>query len=279
MAPDSGELTIGITTPIVTLNPKGHGQWETTADVSDLRRIAQAADRLGYAHLTCSHHVAVPVAAAPIRGATYWDPVATLLFLAASTERIRLATHVLVLGYQSAAELISTWSTVDRLSGGRVILGVGVGSLAEEFELLGRPFEDRGALADQTIAIIRASWGRPEFGAHHIAPTAVGPGPIWVGGRTRRSLRRAIDLADGWAPFGLSDEQLRGALTSEELPPDFAVVLWAYGIDPMSDPHGVISRLHELAAIGATTVNVRFVSSSADHWIEQAEALAALFTG
>ena len=273
-----GELTIGVTTPIVTLNPKGHGLWETTADVADLRRVAQAADRLGYSHLTCSHHAAVPLAAAPVRGATYWDPVATLSFLAAATERIRLATHVVVLGYQSAAEVLSTWSTVDRLSGGRVILGVGVGSLAEEFELLGRPFEHRGLLADEMIADIRSSWGRPEFGAHHIAPTAVGPGPVWVGGRTRRSLRRAIELADGWAPFALSDDDVRAALSAQSLPAGFTVALWAYGIDPLADRDDPRTRLDQLAAIGATTVNVRFSSSSADHWIEQAVAFAALST-
>jgi len=273
-----GELTIGVTTPIVTLNPKGHGPWETTADVTDLRQIAQAADRLGFAHLTCSHHAAVPLAAAPVRGATYWDPVATLSFLAAATERIRLATHVIVLGYQSAAEVLSTWSTVDRLSGGRVILGVGVGSLAEEFELLGRPFENRGPLADEMIADIRSSWGQPQFGAHHIAPTAVGPGPVWVGGRTRRSLRRAIELADGWAPFGMSDDGVRATLSAQSLPHDFTVVLWAYGIDPMGDPDGVRTRLEELAMIGGTAVNVRFSSSSADHWVEQAEACASLLT-
>jgi alkanesulfonate monooxygenase SsuD/methylene tetrahydromethanopterin reductase-like flavin-dependent oxidoreductase (luciferase family) len=107
--------------------------------------VAQAADQLGYHHLTCSEHVAVPVAAVARRGSAYWDPLATLAFLAARTTAIRLATHVLVLGYHHPLAIAKRYGTLDRLSNGRLILGLGVGTLAEEFDLLGAPFADRGA--------------------------------------------------------------------------------------------------------------------------------------
>lgn len=124
-------------TPAVYQPPGQANAWEARADVEDIIRIAQAADALGYHHLTCSEHVAVPAAAAERRGAAYWDPLAVLAFVAGQTTSIRLATHVLVLGYHHPLDIAKRYGTLDRLSGGRLILGLGVGSLAAEFELLG----------------------------------------------------------------------------------------------------------------------------------------------
>ncbi len=271
------ELRLGITTPIVTLNPKGHGPWERDAGPDELLVVAETADRLGYHHLTCSEHIAVPVAAEATRGATYWDPLATLSWLAARTTRIRLATHVLVLGYHHPYEIVKRYSTLDKLSGGRVILGVGVGSLVEEFEVLGSPFDGRGELADASLATIRRAWGRREVDGFVLSPAAPRTDvAIWIGGRTRRSLRRALEHGNGWAPFGIDEDSLGLALGSADLPPGFDVVLWAYGIDPIGDPDAALARLAALAELGATAVNIRFVSQSVDHWVEQAEALSRL---
>jgi probable F420-dependent oxidoreductase len=271
------DLRIGVTSPIVTLNPKGHGPWERTAGPSELAAVAEAVDRLGYDHLTCSEHIAVPTEAAATRGGTYWDPLATLSWIASRTTQIKLATYVLVLGYHHPLEIVKSYSTLDVLSGGRVILGVGVGSLEEEFELLGRPFAGRGTAADLAIDEIRGAWGHHEVDGFVVSPAAPRDEvPIWVGGRTRRSLHRAAVRADGWAPFGLSDAELSAALAAVDLPDDFDVVLWAYGIDPIGDPNAVTDRLGELTALGATVVNVRFRAESVNQWIEQAEALAAL---
>src|SRR3546814_5819083 len=92
-------MKIGIVSPIVTANPGAHSAWEEKAGIAELSRIAETADRLGFHHLTCSEHVAVPTEIAEQRGATYWDPISTLSFLAARTARIRLMTQVLVLGF------------------------------------------------------------------------------------------------------------------------------------------------------------------------------------
>jgi len=270
-------LRIGITSPIVTLNPKGHGPWERTAGPDELSAVATAADRLGYDHLTCSEHIAVPASAEATRGATYWDPLATLSWIASRTTQIKLATYVLVLGYHHPLEIVKRYSTLDLLSGGRVILGVGVGSLEEEFDLLGRPFADRGIAADLAIDEIRAAWGEREVNGFVLSPPAPRDDvPVWVGGRSRRSLRRAMVYGTGWAPFGLEDAVLADLLGSVRLPDDFDVVLWAYGIDPVGRPDAVIERLDELAALGATVVNARFRAQSVSQWIEQAEALAEL---
>src|SRR5262249_40921909 len=78
---------------------RAHAKWEESAGIDEITRVAVEAERLGYHHVTCSEHVAVPKDAAEVRGATYWDPLATLAYLAARTATIRLATHVLVLGH------------------------------------------------------------------------------------------------------------------------------------------------------------------------------------
>ena len=92
-------MRFGLVTPMLTLVPNGHAPWEESAGVEELRQIATVADRLGYHHLTCSDHVAIPAAVAAVRGSRYFEPCATLGFVAAITARIRLATHVLVLPY------------------------------------------------------------------------------------------------------------------------------------------------------------------------------------
>lgn len=278
---------IGISSPIVTANPGAHSPWEATAGIAELARIAEAADRLGFHHLTCSEHVAVPTAVAAERGATYWDPLATLGYLAARTERIRLATQVLVLGYHHPLEIAKRYGTLDVVSGGRLILGLGVGSLQQEFDLLGATFEGRGDIADDALAALRTSLGRrtPSYDGTHfsfrdlvVEPHAVQDAvPLWIGGRTARSLRRAVTLGDGWVPFGLGLDALASMLERTELPDGFEVVLSAGApVDPMGDPDGTIARIRRVRAAGATRVSTAVHAESASHYCEQLAALAAL---
>lgn len=159
-------MRLSVVTPVVTRVPGSHARWEEDAGVTELVDIARAADRLGYHHLTCSEHVGIPTEVAEVRGATYWDPLATFGYLAAVTERVRLATYVLVLGYHHPLEIAKRYGTLDVVSGGRLILGVGVGSLREEFELLDAPFGDRGVRADDALIALRASLSREQPAYH-----------------------------------------------------------------------------------------------------------------
>src|SRR3954469_17816171 len=197
-------MKVGIVTPVLTLLPRAHARWEETGTLADVVEIAREAERLGYHHITCSEHVAIPVDVAETRGGRYWDPLATFGYIAARTERIRLATHVLVLGYHHPLEIAKRYGTLDLVSDGRLVIGVGVGSLEEEFTLLGVPFDDRGERADDAMRALRAalSQSRPEYhGACYefeglvVDPCALQEHvPMWVGGRTARSLRRAVEL-------------------------------------------------------------------------------------
>ena len=280
-------MRVGIVTPVLTRVPKSHAKWEAEAGIAEVARIAAAADALGYDYLTCSEHVAIPVDVAPVRGSTYWDPAATLGYLASVTSRIRLATHVLVLGYHHPLELAKTYGTLDRISGGRVVLGVGVGSLKEEFDLLGVPFEDRGPRGDDALRALRASLAKREpsyegeyyrYGGMVVDPWAVQEHmPIWIGGRTGRSLRRAVTLADGWMPFGLPEAELQRLIASVEVPTGFEVALSPErALDPGTGPDRVADALGHMAEIGTTVVNARIVGPSLDHYLEQLEALAGL---
>src|SRR5436305_6741332 len=216
------EMKLGVITPVVLKRPHAHARWEDDAGIEEIAMVAEAADRLGYHHVTCSEHVAVPFSAGEMRGAAYWDPLSTFGFLAARTQQIRLVTHVLVLGYHHPLEIAKRYGTLDRVCSGRLILGVGVGTLQEEFELLGAQFEGRGERADDALRALRASLSRRKpvyHGTHYdyegfvVDPWAVQERvPIWIGGKTARSLRRAVELADGWVPFALSSEEIKEML-------------------------------------------------------------------
>jgi len=287
-------VQLGIVTPVVTLLPRAHGRWERDAELEAITAVAEDADRLGYHHLTCSEHVAVPREVAEVRGARYWDPLATFGYLAARTTRIRLATHVLVLGYHHPLEIAKRYGTLDRVCGGRLILGVGVGSLREEFELLGARFDDRGARADDALRALRASLSQrePAYEGDHYRYDGfvVDPWsrqeqvPIWVGGRTARSLRRAVELADGWTPFGLAPDALRSMLVrargsaawQRRTTPLDIVLSPERALDPVGDPEGARRLAGELVDVGATLLNLRFVSHSLVHYREQLDAMSDL---
>lgn len=278
-------MLIGLSTPVVVQTPAAASPWEAGAGIDEIARIAETADRLGFDYLTCSEHVAVPVGDAALRGAVYWDPLATLGFLSACTSRIRLATSVLVLGYHHPLEIAKRYGTLDRVSGGRLILGVGVGSLKPEFELLDAPWEERGARADDAIRALRSALSVAEpsydgdfyrFGGMVVEPHAEQARvPIWVGGRSRRSLRRAVTLAEGWMPFGLRVAEIADVVTSVDVPEGFDIALPVGPLDPR-EPNGCLSRLRALRDVGATAVTCSVAADSADHYCEQLGALRRL---
>lgn len=287
-------MRLGILTPVLTLVAASHASWEQDGTIDDVARIAEAADRLGYDHLTCSEHVAIPIAAVPIRGGRYWDPLSTFGYLAARTDRIRFLTDVLVLGYHHPLEIAKRYGTLDRVCNGRLVLGLGVGSLEEEFDLLGVPFADRGARADDHLRALRASMSVPvpsydgafyRFDGMVVDPCAQQEHvPFWIGGRTARSLRRAVALGDGWCPFGLAPDVIehllaaaRATVAWEERARPLDVVLQNLRpIDPVAAPAAAADSARALQLAGATMLSLRFVHHSVEHYIEQLEAMVAV---
>jgi probable F420-dependent oxidoreductase len=292
-------LKLGIVTPVLHMNPRfDPPEWEVTASVNDVVGVVQQAESLGYDWVACSEHIAIPAAASTVRGGRYFDPFSTLGFFAAQTSRVGLLTHMAVLPYHHPLELVKRLGTLDLLSDGRVIAGVGVGSLQPEFEVLGHAFDGRGDRADDAIRAIRASWGHrlPEYhGSHYdFADFIVEPSgldralPIWVGGRTRLSLRRALELGDAWMPFGFTLPQLTDLLGDPGIVGSLDRYADEHGnrldlilapeppIDPLGDPAGTRDFLASYVALGATGFSLRFDHHSRAHFGEEMAAMQEL---
>jgi probable F420-dependent oxidoreductase len=193
------------------------------ADV--LIKLAEKADALRYSSIFVTDHVVIPVSYdstypyAPSGRPTgdwsqgYMEPLALMSFLAGATSRVRLGTSVLVIPYRNPVVTAKMLATLDVMSGGRVILGAGVGWLREEFEAVHAPaFAERGRVTDEYLRLMRECWTREPVewsGAYYrMAPVSARPKPvhggipIWTGGHTDAALRRAGELADGWHPLG-----------------------------------------------------------------------------
>lgn len=285
-------MRIGISTPIVSVIPGRTAEWELGAGIEEISAIAQHADRRGFHFVTCSEHVGMPADVwSPQlpngRGTRYWDPLATLSYLAGKTERLRLVTNILVLGYHHPLAIAKRYGTLDRMSGGRVVLGLGVGTVEAEFTALGVPFEGRGPRADDAMRALRASLSQREpqyhgefydFGGLIIDPHAVQPRvPLWVGGHSKRALRRAVTLGDGWMPGAPDMDTLRTMLAGfPERRDGFEVICGADSLDPAAHPDQVEETLAEMAEAGVTMVPFRPVHRSMAHYLEQLDAMAAL---
>jgi probable F420-dependent oxidoreductase len=204
------------------------------ASPDQVLKIAAKADALGYASIFVTDHVVLPASMArsvypysttgQLPGGAaqdYLEPIAMLACLARVTSRARLGTSVLVIPYRHPVLTAKMLATIDQLSGGRVILGAGVGWLREEFEALGTPpFEQRGIVTDEYVRLMRTAWttdpvtfsGRyVSVQAIHVLPKPAQPGgiPVWIGGHTDAALRRTATLGDGWHPIGMRSSILR----------------------------------------------------------------------
>jgi probable F420-dependent oxidoreductase len=191
--------------------PETNGLDVDMLDAGPVDEVARACERAGFHGLTFTEH--------PIPGARWLgagghqslDPVVALGFAAGATTRLRLLTHLVVAPYRNPFLLAKATATVDKLSGGRMILGVGVGYHKAEFFALGVDFEERNALFDESLDAMRLHWKGEPFsfeGAHFNARDVVArpkpvqdPIPIWIGGNSKLSRRRAAEKAEGWMPM------------------------------------------------------------------------------
>jgi len=164
----------------------------TSPDV--LRRWALTAEGLGFDLLMMSDHIAVTPDVAEQYPAPFYEPFTTLSWLAGLTSRVRLGTTVLIVPYRHPLLTARMAANLNDLSGGRLVLGVGVGWARQEFDALGVPFRERGRLTDEHLLAIRAAW-------QDDADYRGGPVPVWIGGNSDAALRRAVRLGDAWHPL------------------------------------------------------------------------------
>ena len=169
-----------------------------------LRRWAQTVEGLGFDLLMISDHIAVTPDVAGQYPPPFYEPFTTLAWLAGLTERIKLGTTVLIVPYRHPLLIARMAANLNDLSGGRLVLGVGVGWAVEEFDALGVPFRQRGKLTDDYLQLVRAAWENDQdYRAGRI--------PIWVGGNSEAGLRRAVRLGDAWHPLRFTMPWLRDA--------------------------------------------------------------------
>ncbi|HET6356412.1 LLM class F420-dependent oxidoreductase [Streptomyces sp.] len=279
--------------------------WEAAAGAEDLAEIARAADRAGFAYLATCDHVAIPRRLADAMSTVWYDPVATLAFLAGITERVLLLSHVAVVGLRHPLVSAKQYATLDHLSGGRLILGVGAGHVQEEFEALGIDFAARGPVLDETIDALRAALGEeefPEFAGERFSFSGLGQRPrpaqrripLWVGGSSPAAVRRAAVRGDGWLPQGdprtrLPDQIAKlkalreaagitapieiGAITEPLYVGDAD---WEIGRRTVSGkPEAIAESLRAYAAMGVHQIQVRFRSRSRSELTDQIAAFGA----
>lgn len=185
----------------------------------DILKIAALAEELGYDSLWTSDHIVIPASHKGF-GDVFYDPLITLGFVSATTKKIALGTSVLILPYRNPVVTAKMISTLDTLSGGRVVVGVGAGWLEDEFRALGASYKDRGAVTDEYIEILKELWtsDNPTFNGTNVSfsdikflpkPSQKPHPPIWVGGGSKRAMERAARCGDGWQPVGLTPGELR----------------------------------------------------------------------
>ncbi|MFE6977863.1 LLM class F420-dependent oxidoreductase [Streptomyces sp. NPDC057682] len=301
----AGPLSYGMQLPIQSQSAIYAEPWEAGATPADLVEIARTADRAGFTYLASCDHVAIPRRLAEGMSTVWYDPVATLGFLAGVTERVLLMSHVAVVGLRHPLATAKQYATLDHLSGGRLVLGVGAGHVREEFEALGADFEGRGAVLDETIDALRAALGPeeyPEFAGERFSFAGLGQRPrpaqervpVWVGGSSPAAVRRAAVRGDGWLPqgdpraklpeqiarlhalreaAGVTEPIVVGAITEPLYvgEPD-----WSVGRRTLSGkPEVLAESLREYAAMGVHQIQVRFRSRSLHELTDQMAAFAA----
>ena len=197
------------------------------AGPEQLRNVAQRAEALGYDHVWVSDHIILPKkvdsfypyaedgVATFKPNEPYYEPLSALNFIAGCTQRVRLGTHVLIIPYRNPVLTAKILSTLDVLSGGRVILGAGVGWMEEEFQAMGLDtYKDRGAVTDEYLQVYKELWTKEDASFdgkyYQISDTGFEPKPVqkphppvWIGGHSGPAVRRAAKYGDGWMPIGL----------------------------------------------------------------------------
>ncbi|MEZ5374494.1 MAG: TIGR03619 family F420-dependent LLM class oxidoreductase [Microthrixaceae bacterium] len=300
-----GELLRGIQLPIQSKSPTFVQPWEVDCGPAELARIVDAADEARIGYVAVCDHVAIPTDVDI--SSTWYDTVATLGWIGARCPNLWLLSHVFVLSYRHPLVAAKSFATLDALTGGRVIMGVGAGHLQGEFEALGADHDGRGPALEEAIVAVRTAFEAANPGDVDAGfsldgdrfpvdsvrvgppPARAGGPPIWVGGSSPAAVRRAAQLGDGWLPQGppkggmraaiVRIGELREAAGRSERP--FAVgvlcepVRLGAPVDGQPDhvltgpADHVAERLARYASRGINQLQLSFLAASADDYAEQ----------
>src|SRR3954449_12887848 len=212
MAPivPAGHVVFGIQLPVQAQSKYFVEPWEISAGPDEVAAVAQAADRSGFFYVAVCDHVVIPDDLAPRMSAVWWDTVATLSWLAALTTQTRLLSSVFNLTYRHPLVTAKSFATLDLISGGRAILGVGAGHVEKEFAALGADFAARGRQTDEALRVLDVVLSDGAIDGMQLAPRPVQtPRPAFlVGGAAPAGAPRAARLADGWPPQGTPLDQM-----------------------------------------------------------------------
>lgn len=249
-----------------------------------IRRAAEQAEALGFADIWVSEHIILPNGAPYPPSPIFYEPVLTLTWAAAFTTRVRLGTTVLVLPMRHPVPLAKELATLALLSGGRLILGAGVGWMEAEFKALGAPFRERGRRMDEGLALMKALWTQDPvtFPTKHIEAEIADmrmrplppPIPVWIGGNSEPALARALKH-DGWHGTRQTPEEARALvakLRAARPGPDFTISLrtsW-----DGQDPAALKARLDAYAEAGLDHVMVEPTDREMEGWLRSVEAIA-----
>jgi probable F420-dependent oxidoreductase len=276
------------------------------AKPAEMRKSAELAERLGFASVWTTDHILLPASDAD-RFGNIFEAVLSLAWLSGFTHRIRLGVSSLVLPQRDPVLVAKQMATLDRLSGGRAMLCVGVGWSRGEYLNLGQEFRDRGARMDEALQVLKLLWAAAEEepvtyqGQHYhiqdgvFAPPSMQPGGpvLWIGGRADAALRRAAD-ADGWHPSGVTPqeiavgvERLLALRADREITISARLRLSMDGSDATAPLHGkpaaVISQLREYQSAGLEYAVIDFLSTVGqarrDMMAQFAESVLPAMTG
>jgi probable F420-dependent oxidoreductase len=262
-------------------------QYGRVADATAITRAARHAEALGFEDVWVSDHIVHP-AAQTYPSPYLFDPLITLTWAAASTERVGLGTSVLVVPTHNPLELANSLASLDALSAGRLTIAVGVGWSEKEYEALGYGFHDRGRRLDEATDLFRAVWSEDpvsfdgdftSFEDLRILPKPHRQIPIWIGGGSEPAYRRAAERGDGFQAVGLTPEKavpVVRRIRQDHPGTDFPISLRT-GWDPQGMDPDLIRR--ELAAF--TEAGVQHIVSAPwrkdlDDWLRSMDLLAQL---
>jgi probable F420-dependent oxidoreductase len=283
-----GRLVYGLQLPVQAQSKYFVEPWELDAGPAEVAQVAQACDRSGFFYVAVCDHVAIPDDLAPRMSAVWWDTIATLSWLAGLTTETRLLSSVFNLTYRHPLVAAKSFATLDLLSGGRVIAGVGAGHVEKEFGALGIDFGARGRLLDEALPVFAEALSSGRVDEMQLEPRPVQQPrpPVWVGGSAPVAVRRAARLADGWLPQGTPLDQMPALVETyrrerrDDTGDIGAITEWLYVGTPTWDvdrpcvsgsPEKVADSLRRWGKVGVNHLQVRFPSRDVGELVDQVQ--------